>query len=424
MIEALAEAALAAHARGSLRPVINATGVVIHTNLGRAPIADAAIERVAAIAKGYSNLEYDLAEGERGSRTVHAESLLTSLTGAEAAIVVNNNAAATLLILTGLAAGREVVISRGELVEIGGGFRVPDVMRAVGRGAARGRHHQPHARHRLHGGGLAGDGDVPARAPVELPHRRIHRAPVARAIWSAAARAMQVPVVEDIGSGCLVDDLAGEPSVQASIAAGVDLVCFSGDKLLGGPQAGIIAGRKALVDRLRTHPLMRALRVDKITLRDPRSDAGRVRRRPRRHHRAGAADAARCRRKRSKRARRRWPQRSRRRVAGGDDQRVVGGRRRQRAGRAAADGVAVDRAGRSNPPPPPSNGCARSIRRSSRASSTIASSSISAPCCPSRTARWRPCSARARRTRGPTCPPRAALHSRTRTPACECDGAP
>ena len=265
VIEALAEAALASHARGSLRPVINATGVVIHTNLGRAPIADAAIERVAAIAKGYSNLEYDVAGGERGSRTVHADSLLVSLTGAEAAIVVNNHAAATLLILTGLASGREVIISRGELVEIGGGFRVPDVMRQSGAAL---REVGTTNRTRV-------NDYVAAVSPATAMFLRVHPSnfriegfterPSLEALI-AAARSMKVLVVEDIGSGCLVDDLAGEPSVQSSIAAGVDLICFSGDKLLGGPQAGIIAGRKEPVDRLRTHPLMRALRVDKITL--------------------------------------------------------------------------------------------------------------------------------------------------------------
>ena len=275
VIEALAEAALSAHARGSLRPVINATGVVIHTNLGRAPIADAAIARVAAIAGGYSNLEYDIAEGARGSRSVHAEALLTSLTGAEAAIVVNNNAAATLLILTGLAAGREVVISRGELVEIGGGFRVPDVMRQSGAAL---REIGTTNRTRI-------NDYVAAVSPATAMFLRVHpsnfriegfteRPPLQE--LAAAAHSLNLIVVEDIGSGCMVDDLAhlrssyggqaGEPLVQASIAAGVDVVCFSGDKLLGGPQAGIIIGKKALVDQLRTHPLMRALRVDKITL--------------------------------------------------------------------------------------------------------------------------------------------------------------
>jgi L-seryl-tRNA(Ser) seleniumtransferase len=263
-IAVIAEKALVSQSRGSLRPVINATGVVIHTNLGRAPLADAAIARVAAIAKGYSNLEYDLDRGTRGSRTVHAESLLTTITGAEAAIVVNNNAAATLLIVTGLASGREVLISRGELVEIGGGFRVPDVMRQSG---ARLREVGTTNRTRL-------TDYIAAVSPATAMFMRVHpsnfriegfteRPTLTELV--GAGRAMHVPVVEDIGSGCLLDDLEDEPSVQRSIEAGVDLVCFSGDKLLGGPQAGIIVGRKALVDRLRTHPLMRAVRADKIT---------------------------------------------------------------------------------------------------------------------------------------------------------------
>jgi L-seryl-tRNA(Ser) seleniumtransferase len=265
VIEALAEASLSSRARGSLRPVINATGVVIHTNLGRAPIAAPAIDRLAAIARGYANLEYDIAAGGRGSRTVHAESLLTSLTGAEAAIVVNNNAAATLLILTGLAAGRDVVISRGELVEIGGGFRVPDVMRQSG---ARLREVGTTNRTRV-------SDYVAAASPATAMFLRVHPSNFRIEGFSerpslgdlvTAASALKVPVIEDLGSGCLVEDLRGEPSVQSAIAAGVDVVCFSGDKLLGGPQAGIIAGRTPLVDRLRTHPLMRALRVDKITL--------------------------------------------------------------------------------------------------------------------------------------------------------------
>jgi len=263
-IETAARAALITNARGSLRPVINATGVVIHTNLGRAPLAEAALERVRAIAEGYCNLEYDLTKGARGSRTVHAESLLTQLTGAEAAIVVNNNAAATMLIVSGLANGREVVISRGEMVEIGGGFRVPDVMRQSGATLREvGTTNRTRASDylaavstatamflRVHPSNFRIEGFTERPSLNELV---------------AAGRAMHVPVVEDIGSGCLVDDLEDEPSVQSSIAAGVDLVCFSGDKLLGGPQAGIIVGRTALVDQLRTHPLMRALRADKIT---------------------------------------------------------------------------------------------------------------------------------------------------------------
>ena len=264
MIETFASETLTTQARGSLRPVINATGVIIHTNLGRAPLADAAIERISAIARGYSNLEYDLDSGERGSRTVHAESLITALTGAEAAIVVNNNAAAIMLILSGLAAGREVVISRGELVEIGGGFRVPDVMRQSG---AMLREVGTTNRTRIT--------DFTASvSPATAMFLRVHPSNFriegfterpALADLAGAARAMNVPLVEDLGSGCLTESLAGEPSVAASIDAGVDVVCFSGDKLLGGPQCGIIAGRRALVDRLRKHPLMRALRADKIT---------------------------------------------------------------------------------------------------------------------------------------------------------------
>ena len=264
MMEDTARRALLALARGSLVPVINATGVVIHTNLGRAPIADAALARAAAIAGGYCNLEYDLGEGTRGSRSVHAESLITRLTGADAAIVVNNTAAATMLILAGLAHGREVVISRGELVEIGGGFRVPDVMRQSG---AILREVGTTNRTRV-------SDYTAAVSPATAMFLRVHPSnfriegfterPTLEALVSGA-RAMNVAVVEDIGSGCLTPDLGDEPSVQASIAAGVDVVCFSGDKLLGGPQAGIIAGNKRFVDQLRTHPLMRALRADKIT---------------------------------------------------------------------------------------------------------------------------------------------------------------
>jgi len=263
-IEALARQELSQHRRGSLRRVINATGVVIHTNLGRAPLADVAIARVSDIAAGYTNLEYDLEQGTRGSRTVHAESLLTTITGAEAAVVVNNNAAATLLILTALASGRDVVISRGELVEIGGGFRVPDVMRQSG---AQLREVGTTNRTRV-------TDYTAAVSPATAMFLRVHPSNFRIEGFTerptlpdliGAGRAMSVPVIEDIGSGCLLDDLEGEPSVQRSIEAGVDLVCFSGDKLLGGPQAGIIVGRRASVDRLRTHPLMRAVRADKLT---------------------------------------------------------------------------------------------------------------------------------------------------------------
>jgi L-seryl-tRNA(Ser) seleniumtransferase len=251
--------------RGSLRPTINATGVVIHTNLGRAPLGTAALRRLQDVARGYSNLEYDLEQGQRGSRSVHADELLAAITGAEAGVVVNNNAAAIMLILAGLAAGREVVISRGELVEIGGGFRVPDVMAQSG---AILREVGTTNRTRVADYRAA----VSVRTALLL---RVHPSNFrvegfterpALADLVAAARAVGVPLVEDLGSGCLVESLSWEPSVQASIAAGADLVCFSGDKLLGGPQAGIIVGRRALIDSLRRHPLMRALRVGKLTL--------------------------------------------------------------------------------------------------------------------------------------------------------------
>ena len=263
-VEGLARAALTGQARGSLRPVINATGVVIHTNLGRAPLADAAVERVASLARGYSNLEYDLEQGARGSRTVHAASLITAITGAEAALVVNNNAAAIMLILSGLASGREVVISRGELVEIGGGFRIPDVMRQSG---AVLREVGTTNRTRITDYAASVSPATAMLLRVHPSNFRIEGFTERPSLADLAglSRTAGVPLVEDLGSGCLTEDLAGEPSVQASIAAGVDVVCFSGDKLLGGPQCGIIAGRKALVDRLRTHPLMRALRADKIT---------------------------------------------------------------------------------------------------------------------------------------------------------------
>ena len=264
IIEDMTRTALTSRSRGSLRPVINATGVVIHTNLGRAPLAEAAIERVTSLGRGYSNLEYDIDKGARGSRTVHAESLITSITGAEAALVVNNNAAAIMLILAGLATGREVVISRGELVEIGGGFRIPDVMRHSG---ALLREVGTTNRTRLTDYLASVSAATAMLLRVHPSNFRIEGFTERPALADLVglARQANVAIVEDIGSGCLSEDLAGEPSVQASIAAGVDLVCFSGDKLLGGPQCGIIAGRTAMIDRLRTHPLMRALRADKIT---------------------------------------------------------------------------------------------------------------------------------------------------------------
>ncbi len=263
-IVADAGARLASTTRGSLRPVLNATGVVVHTNLGRAPLSRRALAHVATVARGYATIEYDLATGSRGSRSVHAEPLLAALTGAEAAVVVNNNAAAMMLMLAGLARGREVLISRGELVEIGGGFRVPDVMAQSG---AILREVGTTNRTRI--------ADYTAAAgPATALFLRVHpsnfriegfteRPSLADLV--TAGRTCGVPVAEDLGSGNLDAASPWEPTVQASLAAGVDLVSISGDKLLGGPQAGIVLGSKVLIDRLRTHPLMRALRVDKLT---------------------------------------------------------------------------------------------------------------------------------------------------------------
>jgi L-seryl-tRNA(Ser) seleniumtransferase len=263
-IETGASAHLAARLQGSLRPVLNATGVIIHTNLGRAPLPPAALERIVATAGGYTNLEYDIERGERGSRAVHAEALLTALTGSEAAVVVNNNAAATLLMLAALARGREVIISRGELVEIGGGFRVPDVMAQSG---ALLREVGTTNRTRVSDYTAAAGPKTALILRVHPSNFRVEGFTERPALSAmvAAGRQLSIPLVEDLGSGNLAASLADEPSVSASIAAGVDLVCFSGDKLLGGPQAGILAGRAALVDALRKHPLMRAFRVDKLT---------------------------------------------------------------------------------------------------------------------------------------------------------------
>jgi len=253
----------------SLRPVINATGVIIQTNLGRAPLSDEALAAMAAVARGYSNLEYDLAAGERGSRHIHLEEQLRRLTGAEAALAVNNNASAVLLTLSALARHREVILSRSQLVEIGGGFRIPDVMAqsdaflvevgttnrtylrdyedAIGESTA--------ALMRVHASNFKVIGftaSVPVGELAALAHNR--------GLW----------MIDDLGSGCLLDTvrfgLEAEPTPQESIAAGCDLVLFSGDKLLGGPQAGIILGRAEVIERLRHHPLARALRIDKASI--------------------------------------------------------------------------------------------------------------------------------------------------------------
>ncbi|HMK73441.1 MAG TPA: L-seryl-tRNA(Sec) selenium transferase, partial [Myxococcaceae bacterium] len=278
--------ALRTRAMPGLRPVLNATGVVLHTNLGRAPLAEEACAQVVSVARGYSNLEFDLATGERGSRFAPVVGALRELTGAEDALVVNNCAAATLLAFTALAEGREVVVSRGELVEIGGGFRVPDVMAESGAGLVE-----------------VGTTNRTRRADYEraLSERtglvaKVHRSnfalvgftedvPVSELAPLCAPRGL--PLFVDAGSGHLLPlDVPGFPretTMRDHVEAGADLVAFSGDKLLGGPQAGILVGRAALVARLRSHPLHRAVRVDKLTVaaleatlalyRDGRQDA-------------------------------------------------------------------------------------------------------------------------------------------------------
>jgi L-seryl-tRNA(Ser) seleniumtransferase len=247
-----------------LRRVLNATGVIVHTNLGRAPLAEAALRRVRDVGRGYSSLEYDLTAGARGSRQDHVAPLLRSLTGAEASLVVNNNAAAVLLCLAALAEGREVVVSRGELVEIGDGFRIPEVLARSGA-----RLVEVGTTNRTR----AADYEQ-AVGPETSVLLRVHQSnfrvvgfterPRLRELVAVADRHRLV-LVDDLGSGALeaVDD---EPPVRESVAAGVGLVCFSGDKLLGGPQAGIVLGRADVVERLRGHPLQRALRADKLTL--------------------------------------------------------------------------------------------------------------------------------------------------------------
>ncbi|HXW05550.1 MAG TPA: L-seryl-tRNA(Sec) selenium transferase [Vicinamibacterales bacterium] len=252
----------------SLRRVLNATGVVIHTNLGRAPLAASAVDRVRQIASGYSNLEYDLGAGSRGRRDAHAERLLCRLTGAEAAVIVNNNAAATLLALAALAAGREVLISRGELVEIGGGFRVPDVMAQSG---ALLREVGTTNRTRVADYGAALSDRTALILRVHPSNFRVEgftERPTLEALVELGRR-FRIPVAEDLGSGLLrpVDAAAlrEEPTVAASVRAGANLVMFSGDKLLGGPQCGVLAGTTSALEPVRRHPLMRALRADKMT---------------------------------------------------------------------------------------------------------------------------------------------------------------
>lgn len=263
------ESALTAWTKPTLIPVINASGVILHTNLGRAPLSEAAIRAMDMVSRGYSTLEYDLDKGQRGSRLIHAESLLQKLTGAEAAVIVNNNASAVLLVLSALANRKRVVISRSQLVEIGGGFRIPDVMKQSGArlvevGATNKVHISDYEEALMESTGLL---------------MRAHRSnfklvgfteePELEDIVDVAHKA-GVPVVDDLGSGALYDTakygLAHEPTVQESMQAGVDIVCFSGDKLLGGPQAGIIIGKANLIAKIKKHPLARAVRADKACL--------------------------------------------------------------------------------------------------------------------------------------------------------------
>jgi L-seryl-tRNA(Ser) seleniumtransferase len=260
---------VAALSEASLRRAINATGVIIHTNLGRAPLSPRAAAMAAEMAAGYSNLEFDLQTGERGARDTHAERLLCRLTGAEAAVVVNNNAGATLLILAALASGREVLIARGELVEIGGGFRVPDVMAQSG---AKLREVGTTNRTRASDYAAAITDRTGLILRVHPSNFRITgftERPSLEQLVQLGAR-FNVPVAEDLGSGYLgsavgLPPLGDEPEAPRSVAAGAHVVCFSGDKLLGGPQAGLIVGRRDALARIRKHPLMRALRVDKMT---------------------------------------------------------------------------------------------------------------------------------------------------------------
>ncbi len=268
-IAADAAARLALKARRSLRRVINATGIVVHTNLGRSPLADAAVDAVADVARGYSTLEYDVPSGERGSRHVHVEELICRLTGAEAAMAVNNNASAVLMGLAALARRKEAIVSRGQLVEIGGSFRIPDIMRESGAKMVEvGTTNKTHLRDY--------ENAITPRTGLLLKvHTSNYRVvgfteEVSTEDMVTLGEKHGVPVFEDQGSGVLIDlarfGLPGEPTIGAAVAAGVDLVSASGDKLLGGPQAGILAGKREVIAKLKKHPLARCVRLDKMTL--------------------------------------------------------------------------------------------------------------------------------------------------------------
>ncbi|MDZ4132161.1 MAG: L-seryl-tRNA(Sec) selenium transferase, partial [Dethiobacteria bacterium] len=267
---ALEAATLAEKRAGSnLKPLINATGIVIHTNLGRAPLAGSAVKALSAVAANYNNLELSLDDGKRGSRQEHLEALLCELSGAEAAIVLNNNAAAVFLALKALTAGREVVVSRGQLVEIGGSFRIPEIMAASGAHLV-----EVGTTNKTYLSDYKNAVTENSAAFLKVHSSNYHMvgftAEVNAADLAALAHKHDLLVIEDLGSGVLLDlekyGLPAEPRVQDSIAAGVDLITFSGDKMLGGPQAGIIVGRKELVASIRTNQLARALRIDKFTI--------------------------------------------------------------------------------------------------------------------------------------------------------------
>ncbi|HEY3118754.1 MAG TPA: L-seryl-tRNA(Sec) selenium transferase, partial [Chloroflexota bacterium] len=286
-----AQAELEARFQSSLQPVINATGVILHTNLGRAPLSQAARQAMEAVAAGYSSLEFDVAAGARGSRHEHLTPVLRRLTGAEAALIVNNNASAVMLALAALAAGREVIISRGQLVEIGGGFRIPDVLLQSGAhlvevGTTNRTYLEDYAAAiteatavllRVHTSNFKVTGFVHAATIEELVSlARQHQGGLTTergnplVVPPLAAGPARLEVADDLGSGSLLPTetygLEHEPMVQESVAAGADVVCFSGDKLLGGPQAGIIVGKADVIAKLRRHPLTRAVRPDKATL--------------------------------------------------------------------------------------------------------------------------------------------------------------
>jgi len=267
------EESIATAARGlaaySLGPVINATGVILHTNLGRAPLAARAIEHLGEIAGRYSNLEYDLGEGKRGKRDTHTDRLFGELVGAERTLVVNNNAAAVFLTLNALAEGGEVVVSRGELIEIGGSFRIPDICAKSGAGLK-----EVGTTNRTRLGDYTGAINENTKALLRVHPSNFRLVGFAErpelAELAGLAHQHHLPLIEDLGSGCLIDlrplGIQDEPPVGASLKEGADVVTFSGDKLLGGAQAGLICGKKEYLDRIRRNPLFRALRVDKLTI--------------------------------------------------------------------------------------------------------------------------------------------------------------